>query len=341
MISSKILLNINSSILADLFWIINFQKVSSVFKLSSVITFFIDIIILIFQTSSLNSSFSHEWAVNKHRFEEFINITFIKIRHIRHDSWVIQEYDYWLNKTLFKHVFVRQNSTHATFKFIAERLAKISQRLNDYLQHKLSSLEDNITRLNLVIENILIHIEATDVNHQITSFDESQRENIFYSQHHQQTACQNSTLNWNIQSLRFSDCQSQMNHDLNLNQKWSSISNNLRVTSIVQSQDVFTDFRSQSEYSINNENVTDHFEQDSTSVSELLTTKTEFRSKNIEFFESNSEISHMKIRDKIQIYHNMFFFTNRLRIKSQFHSSEILCNRMNKCLLSKTNTWYN
>ena len=98
---------------------------------------------------------------------------FVKIRHIRHDSQVIQEYDYQLNETSFKHVFVRQDSTCATSESIAERSAKISQRLNDYLQHKLSSLEDSIMRLSLMIENILTHIEATDINCQITSSDES------------------------------------------------------------------------------------------------------------------------------------------------------------------------
>src|SRR5690625_5153170 len=110
------------------------------------------------------------------------------------------------------------------------------------------------------------------------------------------------------------------------------------MTSIIQSRDVHTDFRSHSENLVTNENDADHFERNSTSASSVFTTKTKFRSKNIEFFKSNSDVSHVKIRDKVQIYHNMFFFTNRLRVKSQFHSSEILRNRMNECLLDKTNT---
>ena len=67
---------------------------------------------------------------------------------------------------------------------------------------------------------------------------------------------------------------------------------------------------------MNNRNIVNYFEQNLTSISKLFTTKTEFRLKNIKFFKLNSEISHVKIRDKIQIYHNVFFFTYRLRVKS-------------------------
>ena len=337
----KVLLDIDPPVLADLFRIANFQEASPAPKLSPAVTSFIDIIISIFQAPSLDPPFPHEWAVDKHRFGEFISTTFAKIRHIRHDPRVIQEYDYRPDETPSKRVFARRGSTRATPEPIAERSAEIPQGLDDYLQRKLSPLEDSITRLGLAVENILAHVEATDANRQTAPPDGPRGEDIFYPQHHQQTARQDPTPGWNTRPSRFPDRQPRMNHGPNPNQRWPPTSGNPRVAPTVQPRDVPTDFRPQSEYPMNNGNVADHFGRDSTPASGLPTTKTEFRPKDIGFFEPNPEAPHVEIRDKVQVYHNVFSFTNRLRVKSQFHSPEILRNRMDECLLGKADTWYN
>jgi hypothetical protein len=51
----------------------------------------------------------------------------------------------------------------------------------------------------------------------------------------------------------------------------------------------------------------------------------------------------VEVRDKVQVYHNVFSFsfTNRLKAKAQFVNVHNMREQLNECLLGRADTWHN
>lgn len=69
--------------------------------------------------------------------------------------------------------------------------------------------------------------------------------------------------------------------------------------------------------------------------------KPEFRAKDIGYFDPKDTGPMVEVRDKVQIYHNVFSFTNRLKVKAQFVKVRHMRERLDECLLGRADTWYN
>ena len=68
--------------------------------------------------------------------------------------------------------------------------------------------------------------------------------------------------------------------------------------------------------------------------------KSNFCSRNISYFDSNFDTDFIKIHDDKQIYHNVFSFTNWVWIKMIMMNAAVLQKSLKSCLLDKTDHWY-
>ena len=69
--------------------------------------------------------------------------------------------------------------------------------------------------------------------------------------------------------------------------------------------------------------------------------KPEFRAKDIGYFDPKDTGPMVEVRDKVQVYHNVFSFTNRLKVKAQFVNVRKMREQLDECLLGQADTWYN
>ena len=60
-----------------------------------------------------------------------------------------------------------------------------------------------------------------------------------------------------------------------------------------------------------------------------------FRSQNIDYFDSNSDVESFEVKKNHQIYHNMFSFINCLQVKALTMNIVLLRQNLNFCLLEK------
>ena len=65
-----------------------------------------------------------------------------------------------------------------------------------------------------------------------------------------------------------------------------------------------------------------------------------FRVKDMGFFDLDSNSPPVEIKDTHQIYHNIYSFTQHLRVKTDTMDISILRNLIDQCLLEKADTWY-
>ncbi|RKF57545.1 hypothetical protein OnM2_073031b [Erysiphe neolycopersici] len=63
-----------------------------------------------------------------------------------------------------------------------------------------------------------------------------------------------------------------------------------------------------------------------------------FRAKDIGYFDPDTSKPAVEIRDTHNIYHNVFSFTNRLRVKRSTDNS--IVRNLDECLLGEANQWY-
>ena len=47
----------------------------------------------------------------------------------------------------------------------------------------------------------------------------------------------------------------------------------------------------------------------------------------------------VETRDKVQVYHNVFSFTNRLKVKAQSVNVRNMRERLDECFLRRADTW--
>ena len=66
----------------------------------------------------------------------------------------------------------------------------------------------------------------------------------------------------------------------------------------------------------------------------------QFRSRNIDYFDSNSQAAPIKVKNTHNIYHNVFNFINRLRIKITIMKTITLRQNVEFCLLRAVDDWY-
>lgn len=66
--------------------------------------------------------------------------------------------------------------------------------------------------------------------------------------------------------------------------------------------------------------------------------KSSFRPRDVGYFDPNPDVDAIKVRDDKQIYHNVFSFTNRVRVKAI--SIDVLAENLESCLLGKADHWY-
>jgi hypothetical protein len=69
--------------------------------------------------------------------------------------------------------------------------------------------------------------------------------------------------------------------------------------------------------------------------------KSDFKPKDIGYFDPQDQGPLVEVKDKVQVYRNVFSFTNRLRVKAHFMDLRILRERLDECLLGRADTWYN
>ena len=65
-----------------------------------------------------------------------------------------------------------------------------------------------------------------------------------------------------------------------------------------------------------------------------------FRPWDISYFNPNSDVESVKVKENHQIYHNMFSFINCLQVKALTMNTALLRQNLNFCLLRKIDIWY-
>ena len=67
---------------------------------------------------------------------------------------------------------------------------------------------------------------------------------------------------------------------------------------------------------------------------------TAFRPRDIGYFDSNPQLPPVDVKDSHNIYHNVFSFTNRLRVKVASMDPAVLRQNIESCLLGAADDWY-
>ncbi len=65
-----------------------------------------------------------------------------------------------------------------------------------------------------------------------------------------------------------------------------------------------------------------------------------FRPRDIGLFDPNPDLDPVEVKDEKQVYHNVFSFTNRLRVKASTMDPAVLRQNVESCLLGKADRWY-
>ena len=63
-----------------------------------------------------------------------------------------------------------------------------------------------------------------------------------------------------------------------------------------------------------------------------------FRARDVGYFDPNSDLPPVETKENHQIYHNVFSFTQRLRVKADIMDAAILRNSVDQCFLGKADT---
>ena len=83
-------------------------------------------------------------------------------------------------------------------------------------------------------------------------------------------------------------------------------------------------------------------EADSTDSADSADSRTEdnsvFKPQDIDYFDSNSDIESVEVKENHQIYHNVFSFINCLQVKALTMNTALLRQNLNFCLLRKADT---
>lgn len=67
----------------------------------------------------------------------------------------------------------------------------------------------------------------------------------------------------------------------------------------------------------------------------------QFRPRDIGYFDPSSDLKEdVTIKDKDQVYRNVFSFTNRVRVKATTMDPALIRNNLDTCLLGRAKTWY-
>lgn len=66
----------------------------------------------------------------------------------------------------------------------------------------------------------------------------------------------------------------------------------------------------------------------------------QFRPRDIGYFEPNPDAMPVEAKDSHNVYHNVFSFTNRLRVKSITMDAALLRQNLDSCLLGTADDWY-
>jgi hypothetical protein len=67
----------------------------------------------------------------------------------------------------------------------------------------------------------------------------------------------------------------------------------------------------------------------------------EFKAQDIRYFDPHEDKPPIVVKDKNTIYHNVFSFTNRIRVKAVFVNTVQIKQQLDECLLGRADTWYN
>ncbi|KAI9885632.1 MAG: T-complex protein 1 subunit beta [Watsoniomyces obsoletus] len=69
-------------------------------------------------------------------------------------------------------------------------------------------------------------------------------------------------------------------------------------------------------------------------------TNDRFRARDIGFFDPRSRSNAVETKDNDQVYHNVYSFTNRVRVKSATMDAAVLRRNLDSCLRGRAETWY-
>lgn len=67
---------------------------------------------------------------------------------------------------------------------------------------------------------------------------------------------------------------------------------------------------------------------------------TQFRPRDIGYFDPNPDVPPVEVKDTHNIYHNVFSFTNRLQVKAITMDKALLRQNIDSCLLGKADDWF-
>ena len=65
-----------------------------------------------------------------------------------------------------------------------------------------------------------------------------------------------------------------------------------------------------------------------------------FRARDIGYFDPNSDVPAIEVKENHNIYHNVYSFTNRLRVKADSMDVTLLRQNLDACLLGSAEQWY-
>ncbi|KAI4221405.1 MAG: hypothetical protein L6R40_008635, partial [Gallowayella cf. fulva] len=68
--------------------------------------------------------------------------------------------------------------------------------------------------------------------------------------------------------------------------------------------------------------------------------KPQFRPRDIGYFDPNPEVMPVEVKDTHNVYHNVFSFTQRLRVKMDTMDAALLRENLDSCLLGAADAWY-
>ena len=71
-----------------------------------------------------------------------------------------------------------------------------------------------------------------------------------------------------------------------------------------------------------------------------LTPATAFQAQDVGYFNLDPSKEAVKIKDNHSVYHNVFGFTNQLRVKALNGDTSKLHKNLDSCLLGKAKVWY-
>ena len=65
-----------------------------------------------------------------------------------------------------------------------------------------------------------------------------------------------------------------------------------------------------------------------------------FRARDVGYFDPNPDVPAIEVKDNYNIYHNVFSFINRLRVKVNTIDTAVLRQNLDAYLLKKAKQWY-